>query len=319
MKYLGHVIGEEGVQTDPANIEKVQRWPSPKNVKEVRLFLGLAGYYRRFVRHFGIISRPLTELLKKGVVFWWTFAHEESFQALKTALTTAPVLALPNFAKTFVVETDASDGCIGAVLMQDQHPIAFLSQTLDPKLCALSTYEKESLALLMAVDRWRPYLLTSEFLIRTDHRTLACLDEQRLTTPWQQKAMTKMMGLQYRIEYRKGTLNQATDALSRRPEAAVFAILVCVPSCLEEVKQGYSQDRQCVKLLAPAIGQSAVEGPYTVLDGLIRYKGRVWIGNNSAVQQRVLFELHSGAIGWHSRIQATYSRVKQHFAWPQLK
>lgn len=307
------------MQTDPSNVEKVQKWPSPTNVKEVRQFLGLAGYYRKFVRHFGIISRPLTELLKKGVVFRWTPTHEESFQALKTALTTAPVLALPNFAKPFVVETDASDGGIGAVLMQDQRPIAFLSQTLGPRLRMLSTYEKESMAILMAVDRWRSYLMTTEFVIRTDHRSLACLDEQRLTTPCQQKAMTKMLGLQYRIEYRKGALNQAADALSRRPEASVCAISVCVPSWLEEVKQGYLQDPQCVKILKLPQEQRVADGPYTVSDCVIRYKGRIWIGNNSTMQQRVLLELHSGAMGGHSGVQATYSRVKQHFSWPQLK
>ena len=128
LRYLGHVISEDGVRTDPTNVDKVRDWPSPQSAKEVRQFLGLAGYYRKFVRHFGIISRPLMELLKKGVVFQWTPQHEESFQALKTAMTTAPVLALPNFSKPFVVETDASDRGIGAVLMQDHRPIAFLSR-----------------------------------------------------------------------------------------------------------------------------------------------------------------------------------------------
>ena len=161
------------MRTDPTNIDKVRDWPSPQSAKEVRQFLGLAGYYRKFVRHFGIISRPLTELLKKGMVFQWTPQHEESFQALKTALTTAPVLALLNFSKPFVVEIDASDRGIGAVLMQDHHPIASLSKTLGRKLRALSTYEKESFTVLMAVERWRPYLLTNGFVIRTDHRSLA--------------------------------------------------------------------------------------------------------------------------------------------------
>jgi hypothetical protein len=118
---------------------------------------------------------------------------------LKQALLTAPVLALPNFARPFVVETDASDRGIGAVLMQDQHPLAYLSRALGPKLRGLSTYEKETLAILLAVDRWRPYLRQSPFVIRTDQRALAHLDEQRLTTPWQHKALTKLLGLQYSI------------------------------------------------------------------------------------------------------------------------
>uniref|UniRef100_A0A453QLK2 Integrase catalytic domain-containing protein n=1 Tax=Aegilops tauschii subsp. strangulata TaxID=200361 RepID=A0A453QLK2_AEGTS len=201
----------------------------------------------------------------------------------------------------------------------DQHPLAFLSQTLGPRLRTLSTYEKESLAVLMAVERWRSYLQTSEFVIRTDHRSLSCLDEQRLTTPWQQKALTKLLGLNYRIEYRKGALNQAADALSRRPEAAVCAISVCVPRWLEDVKRSYTQDPQCTKILAAASVPTATNGSFQVHGGLIRYKGRVWIGNNPVVQQQVLAELHSGAIGGHSGVQATYSRLKQHFAWPQMK
>lgn len=145
------------------------------------------------------------------------------------ALTTTPVLSLPNFSKPFVVETYATDQGINAVLMQDQHPIAFLSQTLGPKLHSLSTYEKERLAVLMVVERWRPYLLAAEFIIRTDHRSLSCLDEQRLTTPWQQKALTELLGLQCIIEYCKGAINQAADTLSRHPEATACAVSVYVP------------------------------------------------------------------------------------------
>lgn len=102
INYLGHVISGEGVSTDPDKITAVSTWPSPTSVREVRSFLSLAGYYRKFVRNFGIIARPLTELLRKNTIFHWTSAHEHSFQALKTALVTAPVLALPNFARPFL-------------------------------------------------------------------------------------------------------------------------------------------------------------------------------------------------------------------------
>jgi hypothetical protein len=155
LTYLGHVIFAAGVAIDPAKIEVVAQWVTPKNVKELRSFLGLAGYYRRFVRHFGLLAKPLTTLLKKGNLFIWTPSHEASFVALKEALISAPVLALPNFSLPFSLETDASQLGVGAVLMQAGHPIAYLSKALGPRSQRLSTYEKEFLALLIAVDHWR--------------------------------------------------------------------------------------------------------------------------------------------------------------------
>jgi hypothetical protein len=131
--YLGYVISSNGVATCPKKIQAVADWPPPRNVKELRSFLGLSGYYRKFVKHYAIIAKPLTELLKKHQVFHWTSDQDVAFNILKTALVTAPVLALPNFDKPFAVETDASDLGVGAVLLQDKHPLAFISKPLGPK------------------------------------------------------------------------------------------------------------------------------------------------------------------------------------------
>lgn len=320
LKYLGHIISREGVATDPKNVLAVQNWSIPSNVRQIREFLGLAGYYRKFIRNYGVISQPLTDLLKKRVVFVWTEAHTAAFQAIKTSLVTAPVLALPNFQKAFVIETDASKYGIGAVLMQDGHPLAFMSKSLGPRNRGLSTYEKECLAILMAVDRWRSYLMQTEFVIRTDQQSLAHLNDQRLSTPWQHKALTKMLGLQYRIEYKKGCFNRAADALSRREDAAeILAISQGVPVWLEDVKQGYLADPPTSKLLEQLATATVPEGAFQLRDGLIRYKGRLWLGGNIQMQQKILEALHTGALGGHSGISVTYSRISRLFAWPNLK
>lgn len=198
LSYLGHVISSSGVSTDPKKIQIISDSPTPQCVKDLRSFLGMAGYYRKYVRSFGLLSKPLTNLLKKGVVYVWTSEAEASFQALKHALVIARVLALPNFSKTFELETDALGKGIGAVLQQEGHPLAFVSKALGPKAQGLSTYEMEYLAILPVVDHWRPYLQHSEIIIRTDQKILVHLDDQRLTTPWQHKALTKLLGLSYK-------------------------------------------------------------------------------------------------------------------------
>ena len=124
---------------------------------------------------------------------------EATFQLLKSCLIEAPVLVVPNFSKQFVVETDASDQGIGAVLMQDNHPIAYLSKPLRPRNQALSVYEKECLAILLAIEKWRSYLQHQQFIIRTDHKSLQYLTDQRVSTKLQLKALLKLMDLQYTI------------------------------------------------------------------------------------------------------------------------
>ena len=132
-------------------------WPTPTSATELRGFLGLTGYYRKFVAHYGIIAKPLTNLLtKKG--FDWTEQAQVAFDLLKRAMVTAPVLTLPDFARLFAIETDACDTGVGAVLAQEGHPVAFLSKALGVQNQKLSAYEKEFIAVMMAVKKWRMYL-----------------------------------------------------------------------------------------------------------------------------------------------------------------
>ncbi|XP_031110384.1 uncharacterized protein LOC116014814 [Ipomoea triloba] len=186
IEYLGHIISVEGLQTDPEKIKAVMSWPKPNTVTELRGFLGLTGYYRTFVKGYGSICKPLTNLLKKNA-FSWDQAADIAFEELKQALCTAPVLALPNFDLEFVVESDACHKGMGAVLMQEGRPIAYYSQGFNSKHLGLFIYEKEYLSIINAVDKWRAYLIGRHFVIKTDHQSLKFLLEQKITTALQQK------------------------------------------------------------------------------------------------------------------------------------
>ena len=180
----------------------------------MRGFLGLTGYYRKFVRNYGVIARPLTNLLKKGQ-FRWTEEAEDAFKALKQAMTSTPTLAMPNFNEPFVIESDASSAGIGVMLTQQGRPIAFMSRALGITKQSWSTYAKEMFAIVQAIRTWRPYLLGRKFYIQTDQHSLKYLLEKRIVTPEQQKWVSKLLGYDYEITYKLGRENFVADALSR--------------------------------------------------------------------------------------------------------
>lgn len=204
-----------------------------------------------FIRNYGVLCRSLTALIKNGVLFRWSDIENQAFLQLKKALMIAPVLALPDFQKVFVIATDACDVGVGAVLMQEGHPIAYVSKALGPKKRTLSVYEKEYLTILLAVEHWRQYLQMAEFVIQTDHRSLTCLSDQRLHASWQQKALTKLLGLQYKIQYKKGVENSAADSLSRRPHSFVELqhISSVQPAWLSDIIASSTDDPHSQKLL----------------------------------------------------------------------
>lgn len=218
------------------------------------------------------------------------------------------------------METDASDLGVGAVLHQEGHPIAYISKALGVTSRGLSTYEKEYLAILLAIDHWRSYLQHNEFIIHTDQKSLIHLQDQRVTTPWQQKALTKLLGLNYKIIYKKGTDNRAADALSRvnHSSSELAAISSPQPLWLQDIQNAYTEDEGSTKLLAELSISSPV-GRYTLRQGLIYYKDRIWIGHSKSLQDKILLALHSSAIGGHSGYEATYMRTKKLFAWPKMK
>ena len=176
LEYLGHWISAEGVSTNEEKIKSIKQWPIPATIKDVRSFLGMAGYYRKFVKNFALIAGPLFQLTKANKVVW-TSVTDQAFRQLKEALTTTPILALPDFSNSFVVETDASNTGIGAVLIQSGRPIAFYSHGLPKTKVPKSAYEIELFAVVMAVQKWKHYLVHLPFTLKTDQFSLKYLWE----------------------------------------------------------------------------------------------------------------------------------------------
>jgi hypothetical protein len=183
--YLGHIISNGVVAMDPAKVEAVQAWPRPTTVKALRGFLGLTGYYRKFIQNYGLVAHPLTQLLKKEAFAWNTDA-EQAFITLKQALVEGPALQLPNFDDAFIVNCDASGTRFDVVLHQDNGPIAFYSRPIAPQHAKLAAYERELIGLVKAVRHWRPYFWARSFVVWTDHFALKYLLDQRLSTIPQQ-------------------------------------------------------------------------------------------------------------------------------------
>uniref|UniRef100_A0A2N9FEI3 Reverse transcriptase n=1 Tax=Fagus sylvatica TaxID=28930 RepID=A0A2N9FEI3_FAGSY len=337
VEYLGHIISGEGVKTDPKKIAAMVDWPIPKSLKALRGFLGLTGYYRKFIKGYGQIASPLTSLLKKDA-FLWSEKAEKAFEELKAAVSQPPVLALPDFSKTFVIECDASGFGMGAVLMQDGRPLAYYSQALKGKNLFLSTYEKELLALVLSVKKWRPYLFATIFTIKTDQQSLKHILEQRVGTPMQQKWISKLLGYHFVVEYKQGKENKVADALSRKEDTDLkteveketaylqaqthghlCAISFPSPTWLDDLRASYEEDEELKSLVSRLQASGEGEGHYTLNQGLLLYKDRFCIGKESGMKIKVLALIHDSPLGGHSGYLKSLHRAKKDWFWHGMK
>jgi hypothetical protein len=219
VSYLGHVISENGVLPERTKTKAVEEFPTPQNVKQLRSFLGLLSYYRRFVPNFSHIAAPLHTLLKKDTPYEWTADHEQTFQSLKGKLLSPPILRYPDFNRRFVLTTDASGEGLGAVLSQGEIgkdlPVAFASRTLNRAEKSYSTTEKELLAIVWGMRYFRPYLYGRKFTAVTDHKPLTWIMNVKDPGSRLLRWRIKLEEYNYEVVYNKGALNTNADALSR--------------------------------------------------------------------------------------------------------
>ncbi|KAL4562985.1 hypothetical protein LXL04_027016 [Taraxacum kok-saghyz] len=293
VEYLGHIIDQNGVSMDPSKIQSITDWPVPSNVKGVRGFLGLTGYYRKFIRGYGKIAQPLTSLTKKDNFNWGPEA-QEAFTALKQHMTTAPVLAHPNFTKPFEID-----------------------KALAEKTLAKSAYEKEIMALALSIQHWRPYLLGRNFTVFTDQKSLKHLLEQRITTPDQQNWLPKLMGYHFSIAYKPGHENRAADALSRIHEGSELLTMVSSPQWLDgaNVLDGYESDPKIQRIMQRITTDPLAYPKFALHNGRLYYKQKQVLPTNSPWIPRLLKEFHCSPSGGHSGYFQTYKKLSANIYW----
>jgi hypothetical protein len=220
VKYLGHVVSEKGIATEPDKVERVANWPIPCTLKDLQQFMGLATYYRRFVKDFADIAHPLYRLLEKNCPFRWTQGCDKAFKELREKLVSAPILVYPNPTKPFILDTDASETGLGGVLSQEQEGgqegvIAYGSRALTKQEKRYSTTRKELLAIVTFIQKFRPYLLGSTFVLRTDHHSLKWLKSFRNPEGQLARWLEKLQEYNFEVEHLPGRKHGNADSLSR--------------------------------------------------------------------------------------------------------
>jgi hypothetical protein len=318
VSFLGHVVGNGKIQMDPQKIKAIVEWETPSKTTELRSFLGLVNYYRRFIEGHSALAAPLTDLLKKGRTWSWTPKCQLAFEALKDAVTKEPVLALPNFAKPFEVHADASDFAIGGVLMQEGHPIAYESRKLNDVERRWPTHEKEMLAVVHCLRVWEHYLkAATPFKIKTDNRAVSYHQTQKKLSSKQARWMDYLAEFRYDLEYSPGKMNVVADALSRK---SIVAPIASVPEgqLLERIKEGMEHDQQ-----AQTFKELAVQGRtarFWFEDGVLYTKGqRIYIPAWGRLRRDILKECHDSRYAGHPGTHRTLSLVQERFYWPRLR
>jgi hypothetical protein len=341
ISFLGHIMMAEGVAVDSGKVETVSNWRQPTNMSEIRSFLGLAGYYRRFIEGFSKIARPMTELLKKEKKLNWIESCEKSFHELKRRLTTAPVLNLPDIQRDFVVYCDASRQGLGCFLMQDGKVVAYASRQLKLHEQNYPTYDLEFAAVVHALKIWRHYLIGNKCEIYADHKSLKYIFTQPDLNLRQRRWLELVKDYNLEIHYHPGKANVVADALSRKsyekavPKSAqlqeemarlnvhivpqgYIRQLSVQPTLEEKMRKAQEADENLMKIRKHT-GEN--KAPYFRVDdqGTLWYKNRICVPEDRDFRQSIMDETHNLAYSIHPGSTKMYMDLKQNYWWYGMK
>lgn len=339
VEFLGHRVGADGVRMLEDKVKAIIDWPVPSKVGDVRSFLGLAGYYRKFIKDFSSIAAPLTELQKDQVKWEWGDKQQTAFDTLKNAIRTDPVLILPNPELPYIVQTDASGFATGAVLMQDQgsglQPIAFLSKKMIDAETRYPPHEQELLAIIEALRSWRHYLHGAKFKIKvmSDHKSLEYFKRQTTLSRRQARWLDIVAEFDFVIEYLEGKSNVVADALSRRSDHLLLQAIQVFENQISLVKFDNLQVNN-VDVITPAYITNAAKNdakyqhelqrnrassdPVQVRNGYLYYGNRLYLPNDTALKTKILHECHDSPTAGHLGKDKTVAQVKRRFYWTNM-
>ncbi|GJQ89630.1 putative reverse transcriptase domain-containing protein [Tanacetum coccineum] len=328
VQFLGHVIDCQGIHMDPAKIESIKDWAYPKTPTEIRQFLGLAGYYRRFIEGFSKIAKPMTKLTQKKVAFEWGDKQEAAFQTLKNKLCSAPILALPQGAENFIVYCDASHKGLGAVLMQNEKVIAYASRQLKIHDKNYTTHDLKLGAVVFALKIWRHYLYGTKCTVFTDHKSLQHILDQKELNMRQCRWLELLSDYDYEIRYHPGKANVVADALSHkerseplRVRALVMTIGLNLPkqileAQIEAQKPENIKNKDVGGMIRKDIPKEKLEPR---ADGTLCLNGRSWLPCYGDLKTVIMHESHKSKYSVHPGSDKMYQDMKKLYWWPNMK